>query len=296
MKKKIILIDGSSYIYRAFYALPLLTSPKGEPTGAIYGFYRMISKLIFSLNPEYIAVVFDLPGQTTRHKEFKEYKATRKETPNDLVVQIPKIKKLLQLLGISIIEKQGFEADDIIATLAKKAEKEGFEVIVVSPDKDMIQLIDENIKLLNPISETFLDREKVKEKYGIYPEQFEDYLAMIGDNVDNIPGIKGVGAKTAAKLLNEFGSLDNILQNKDKLSGKLKEIFYNLDEESIKMSRYLVKLQTDIDLDINIEDLKKKKTDFMGLKNFLEELGFKTVLKDLDKFAKDDTPKQGSLF
>jgi len=295
-RKKLVLIDGSSYLYRAFYALPPLTSPKGQPTGAIYGFIRMLSKLMNELNPEYVAVVFDLPGKTFRHEEYKEYKATRKETPDELKLQINPLKEIIRLWGIKIIEIPGYEADDIIATLAQKGKREGFEVIVVTPDKDMMQLVGEGIYLLNPVSEELYDREKVKEKYGVYPEQFVDYLSMIGDTVDNIIGVKGVGPKTAEKLLNEFGSMENIIKNLDKLKPKLKKAF----EEALgrlEQNRFLVKLKTDIDLNIETEDLRKGNADLVALKEKFKELGFKSLLKEIGKAGKiEEKGKQKSLF
>ncbi len=296
MNKKLVLVDGSSYLYRAFYALPPLKSPKGEPTGAIYGFLRMLSSLMKDLSPEYIAVVFDLPGKTFRHEKYHGYKANRKETPDELKSQIPKIKELIKLWGIKIIEIPGYEADDIIATLAKKGKNEGFEVIVVTPDKDMMQLVEENIKILNPVNGEIFDREKVKEKYGIYPEQFVDYLAMVGDTVDNIIGVKGVGPKTASKLLNEFGSLEKILQNIDLLKPKLKEAFEEA-RERLKENVFLVSLKTDIPIDINVKDLKKGKADLQKLKEEFEELGFKSLLKEISKPKKEELKqKQGTLF
>ncbi len=296
MNKRVVLVDGSSYLYRAYYALPPLKSPKGEPTGAIYGFLRMISSLMRDLSPEYIVVVFDLPGKTFRHETYQEYKANRKETPDDLKIQIPKIKELIKLWGIKVLEIPGYEADDIIATLAKKAEKEDFEVIIVTPDKDMMQLVDSNIKILNPVSGEIFDREKVKEKYGIYPEQFVEYLAMIGDTVDNIIGVKGVGPKTAAKLLNEYGSLEGILSNIDRLRPKIRESFKEA-KDRLQENIFLIKLKTDVPLDISISDLKKGKADLQRLKEEFEKLGFKSLLKDIYKGKKEETVvKQNSLF
>ncbi len=296
MKKRLVLVDGSSYLYRAYYALPPLTSPKGKPTGAIYGFIRMIASLMKELSPEYIAVVFDLPGKTFRHEKYQEYKANRKETPDDLKVQIPEIKKLIKLWGIKILEIPGYEADDIIATLAKKGEKEGFEVIIVTPDKDMMQLVDEDIKILNPVNNEIFDREKVKEKYGVYPEQFVEYLAMIGDTVDNIIGVKGVGPKTAEKLLNEYGSIENIYKHLDKLKPKLKEAFLEA-KDRLKENIFLIKLKTDVPLNISIEELKKGKADLQKLKEEFEELGFKSLVKDLHKVKKEEPViKQNTLF
>lgn len=283
MDKTVLLIDGSSYLYRAYYALPPLTAPDGTPTGAIYGFVRMLLKLISTFNTQYVVVVFDRPEKTVRHEIYKEYKATRKETPNDLQIQIPKIKEIINLLGIKILEIAGYEADDIIATLAKKAENQGFEVIVVSPDKDMNQIINEKIKIYNPMKDEIIDTKKFIEKYGIKPQQFIDYLVLIGDSIDNIPGIKGVGPKTAALLLREYGNIENILENKDKLKGKLKESFETITKQDIELTKSLVKLHDNITIDIHIGDLKKNKPDLIKLKEIFEKLGFKSLIKDIDK-------------
>jgi len=295
-KKRLVLIDGSSYLYRAFYALPPLTSPSGMPTGAIYGFIRMVSKLISELNPEYIAVVFDLPGKTFRHEEYSEYKATRKETPDELKIQIPYLKQILKLWGIKVVKMPGFEADDIIATLAKKGKKEGFEVIIVTSDKDMMQLVEEDIYVLNPVTEELYDKDKIKQKYGIYPEQFIDYLTMVGDTVDNIEGVKGVGPKTAEKLLNQYGNLKNILEHLDELKPALKEAFLEASDR-LNQNTFLIKLKTDVNLNITPEELKKDKTDFIKLKEEFEKLGFKTLLKEIGKGKKvEKESQQRSLF
>lgn len=278
--KKIALVDGSSYIYRAFYALPPLTAPDGRPTGAIYGFLRMILKLINDLNPEYIAVIFDKGKITFRTKQYEDYKATRKETPDELKQQIPEIKRLLKLFGIKVLEKEGFEADDIIATLAKKAKNKGFQVHVVTPDKDMMQLVSENIYLLNPVSNIIFDKEKVKEKYGVYPEQFIDYQALVGDTVDNIIGVKGVGPKTASKLLNQYGNIENILNHLDELSPKLQKAFQEAIDR-LEKNKFLVKLDDNVPLDIKIENLKREKIDWESLIKEFEKLGFKSLLKEI---------------
>lgn len=255
----------------------------------------MILKLLQDFNPEYIAAVFDSKGKTVRHQEFKEYKATRRETPDDLSVQIPYIKQIVKLMGIKILQVDGFEADDIIGTVAKKAAEEGYEVIVVSPDKDMIQLVSENIKVFNPVSETLYDQQKVVEKYGIKPSQFVDYLAMIGDSSDNIPGIKGIGPKTAQKLLSEFGSLENILQSKDELSKKYRGLA-DTDIDQIETSKKLVTLYV-VPVNIDIEQLKKENPDLIRLKELFKELGFKSLINDTQKQKQEKkAPAQKSLF
>ena len=294
--KKLVLIDGSSYVYRAFYALPPLKSPKGEPTGAIYGFIRMLSSLIKELNPDYIAVAFDLSSKTFRQEKVKSYKATRRETPDLLKEQIPKIKEILRLWGIKILEREGFEADDIIATLVNRF-KNNYEIIIVSPDKDMLQLVDKNVKLYNPMQNIVYDVEKVKEKYGIYPNQFVDYQAIVGDNVDNIKGVKGVGKKTAAELLNRYGNLEDILANLDNLKPKIREAFKNSIED-LKNAKFLVKLRDDVKIDISIDDLQIKNPNWEKLKKAFEELGFKSLLKNMKELRLEDgnRPLQKSLF
>ncbi|RUM46984.1 MAG: 5'-3' exonuclease [Hydrogenothermus sp.] len=295
--KKVALVDGSSYIYRAFYALPPLKSPDGKPTGAIYGFIRMLSKLINDINPDYIAVVFDKAGKTFRHKEYKEYKATRKETPDELKLQIPEIKKIVRLFGIKVLEKEGYEADDIIATLAKKAKEKGYQVYIITPDKDMMQLVNQNVFVFNPVSEKLFDKEAVKEKYGVYPEQFIDYLAIIGDNVDNIHGVKGVGPKTASKLLNEYKNLEGIFENLDNLREKIKNAFLEA-KENLETNRFLIKLDDNTPLDIEIEDLEKKQTNWEDLIKEFETLGFKSLLKEIKnkKVNHEEKPVQKKLF
>ncbi|NPA12878.1 MAG: 5'-3' exonuclease [Aquificae bacterium] len=298
MEKKLILIDGSSYLYRAFYALPPLTSPSGIPTGAVYGFVRIVSKLLKEYSPEYIAVVFDLPSKTFRHETYTEYKANRRETPDQLKVQIPIIKEILKLWGIKILEMEGYEADDIIATVSKMAKENGFNVLIITPDKDMTQLIDSQINILNPITNEVINTEKVEEKYGIKPSQFVDFLAIVGDSVDNIKGVKGVGEKTAKKLLNQYGSIEGIYQNIESLKPKLKEAFLEA-KDRLEENRFLVKLKDDIPLDFTLEDLKKEKADLLKLKEKFEQLNFKTLLKEIQKENRpkpEEKGKQISLF
>lgn len=264
-------------------------------TGAIYGFVRMLLKLIEDFKPEYIAAVFDSKGKTVRHQSFTEYKATRRETPNDLVAQIPYIKQIIKLLGIKILKMEGYEADDIIATVAKKAVSEGFDVIIVSPDKDMLQLVNSHIKVFNPVKEVLYDENKVLEDYHIKPSQFVDFLSMVGDNVDNVPGIKGVGPKTAQTLLNQFETLENIIENTQNLPEKYKKFFEGLDIDSIKKSKQLIELYQ-VPIEIEIESLKKEKADLVKLRELFTELGFKSLLNENKKEKKDKETKQKSLF
>ncbi len=294
--KKLVLIDGSSYIYRAFYALPSLKNPKGMPTGAIYGFVRMLLKLLKDLQPDYIAVVFDKSAKTFRQEIDKEYKATRRETPDELKPQIPKVKELIRDMGIQVLEKEGYEADDIIAYLAEIGKKEGFKVYIVTPDKDMLQLVENNVEVYNPVSDKFFNKNEVYKKYGVYPEQFVDYQTIVGDSVDNIKGVKGIGPKTAAKLLNEFGSLEEIIKNLDKLKPKQKQAFEEALDR-LEKNKQLVKLETKINLPIDINDLKVKQPNWEKLFKEFEELGFKKLLQEFkEKKDKDESPRQQSLF
>jgi DNA polymerase-1 len=295
MAEKIVLIDGSSYVYRAFYALPPLISPSGEPTGAIYGFVRMLSSLIKELNPDYIAVVFDLPKKTIKQQKVESYKATRRETPKELKFQIPEIKNILKLWGIPLLEVEGYEADDIIATISNRY-KDKYQIIIVSPDKDMLQLVDKNVNVFNPMQNILYDEEKVKEKYGIYPNQFVDYQMLVGDTVDNIKGVKGIGKKTASNLLNQFGSVENIYKNLDELKPKIKESFLEA-KNWLEESRYLLQLDKDVPLNISLYDLKRKTSQIAELKEKFEKLGFKSLLKTLEKESlKISKNKQKSLF
>lgn len=293
--KKLIVIDASSYIYRAFFALPPLTSDRGLPTGAIYGFVRMLLKLLEDFPSEYVVAVFDAKGKTLRHQTYREYKATRRGTPNDLKLQIPYIKQILQLLGIKVLELEGYEADDIISTVGMAAVREGWEVIVVSPDKDMLQLVGEGIKVYNPVSEVLYDRDQVYQKYGVEPQQFLDYLTLIGDSVDNIPGVKGVGPKTAQQLLSQYYSIEGIFENIGKLPQKYAKLFEGLSVQDVERFRELLRLYT-VPIEVKLEDLRREKADLVKLKEIFDELGFKSLLKENPKEKEKITPKQKSLF
>ena len=208
---KLWLVDGSSYLYRAFFALPPLTSSKGEPTGALLGVLNMLNKLLKEESPELIAIVLDAPGRTFRDDLFEEYKAHRPPMPDDLRAQIAPLVEAIPALGLPMLRIAGVEADDVIGTLAERASKEGLEVVISTGDKDMAQLVNDRITLVNTMFDTKLDRAGVKAKFDVLPEQIVDYLALVGDSSDNIPGVPKVGPKTAAKWLNEHGSADGIV-------------------------------------------------------------------------------------
>ena len=215
----LVLIDGSSYLYRAFYALPPLTNSKGLPTGAVYGVLNMLSKFLREFRPPHIAVVFDAPGKTFRDELFAEYKAHRPPMPDDLRSQTQPLLAAVEALGLPVLRIDGVEADDVIGTLACRAAGAGQSVLISTGDKDMAQLVNDHITLINTMSGTVLDRAGVKNKFDVYPEQIVDYLALVGDSSDNIPGIEKVGPKTAAKWLNSYSTLDGLLAHASEITG-----------------------------------------------------------------------------
>lgn len=222
-----MILDGNSLLFRAFYALPPLKTKKGQYTNAVYGFLSMMYKIIDTYSPEYICVAFDPEKPTFRHEQYKEYKANRQKAPNELVQQFQLIRDVLDVHKIKRVEVEGFEADDLAGTFANYAKEQGASVYLVTSDKDYLQLIDENVKVIltkKGVTNTVeMDLDAMNEEYGLTPEQFIDLKALMGDSSDNIPGVAGVGEKTALKLLHEYESLDNIYGSIDKIKGKLKE-------------------------------------------------------------------------
>src|SRR5512146_2352206 len=211
------LIDGNSYVYRAFYAIKGLTNSKGFPTNAAFGFTNMLLKIIREKKPGGLAVCFDSPARTERHELFEDYKAQRPETPSDLVAQLPYIRNIISAFRINAFEVPGYEADDVIGTIARKAALEGHKVFIVTADKDMLQLVDDNIKIYDPMKERVLDAEYVRERFGVGPGRVTEFMALTGDAVDNIPGIKGVGEKTAKELLSHFESIEDLLDHPERI-------------------------------------------------------------------------------
>lgn len=282
-KKKIILIDGNSLVYRAFFALPTsLTTSSGQVTNAVYGFTSMLIKLIREEKPNVILVAFD-KGKSVRVKQYAEYKAHRPKTPDELRSQFPLVKDVLEVLKIPFFEIKGFEADDILATLAKEAEGEGDEVIVVTSDKDALQLVSPKTKIMTTkkgITNTVLyDRKAVIERYGVPPEKVVDLLGLKGDPSDNIPGVPGIGEKTAAKLLQEFGSLENVLKNVDKISGeKLKNSLIEFAEQA-RLSKQLATLDFNSPIEVNFEEYELGGWGEQEVRELFSSLGFNTLLK-----------------
>ncbi len=286
-KKTIFLIDGSAIFYRAYFAFirnPLINS-RGENTSATYGFVNSLLKIIKDEHPDYIAVAWDTRQPTFRHEQYPEYKSTRAKMPEELVEQLPRIRQAVEAFNIAHFELEGYEADDVIGTLARKAEKEGLEVWCVTGDKDYFQLVDDNIKIYNPQPRSGqplkMGREEVKEKFGVYPEQVIDKLALMGDSSDNIPGIPGIGPKTADTLLQQFGSLEAILDNYDQI--KAKGVRQKIAEhaELARLSKELVTIATDIPIDVDFEQMRLKPFDYQAVKKLFIELEFTRLLKQI---------------
>jgi DNA polymerase-1 len=286
IKKPVIaLIDGSNYIYRAFYAIPILTNSKGFPTNAIYGFTNMLLKLLRDIHPDYIVITFDLKGATLRHGEYAEYKATRKAPPDDLIPQISHIKEVVRGLSISILEKQGIEADDIIGTLALKAGQLGWKTIIISGDKDLMQLVDENVVMMDTMKDKTYDVAAVKERFGVGPDKVAEILGLMGDTSDNIPGVPGIGPKTAQRLIEEYGSVEVVLQNIDNLRNvKLRESFRQYADQA-RLSRQLATIRKDIDLDFDLNDAVRREPDKDRLAALYSEFEFSSLLQELKRDA-----------
>jgi len=278
----IYIIDGNAHIHRAYHAIQNLTTSKGEQVNAVFGFTRMLLKILRTYKPDYIAVCLDYPAATFRHKEFSEYKAQRKKTSDELKNQFPLVKEVISALNITIYEKEGFEADDLIATLSEKAKNKGIDVMIVTGDKDALQLVDKNVKVLNEPKNIIYDSDEVLKNWEIPPENMVDYLAISGDASDNIPGVPGIGKKTAVKLIHEFGSLENIIKNQSKIKGKTGELIAQHSEAAL-LSKKLVTLVRDIPMDVDFEKLRPQNPDNEKLISILRRLEFYSLIKLLVK-------------
>jgi DNA polymerase I len=277
----LFLIDGSNYVYRAFYAIRELSNSKGFPTNAIYGFTTMLLKLLRDWKPQYIAVVFDLKGPTFRHEAFQAYKATRRATPDDLILQIPCIKDIIRGFSIPVLEMQGLEADDIIGTLARKYADENIKTVIVSGDKDMMQLVSDKVTMIDTMKDKSYDVEAVKERFGVAPEKVIEILGLTGDQSDNIPGVPGIGPKTAQRLIEEFGSVEGVLQNIDKVRNpKTRESLRSFADQA-RMSHDLAKIKTDADLDVDPESMRYSGPDSEVLQALFKEFEFSSLLQEL---------------
>lgn len=277
----LVLIDGSSYLYRAFHALPPLTNSSGEPTGALHGVLTMIQKLLRDEQPQHVAVVFDAPGKTFRDDLYAEYKATRPPMPEELRSQVQPILDAVEAMGLPLLRITGVEADDVIGTLCKQAAERGLQVLVSTGDKDLAQLVNDKVTLINTMNDTRLDRDAVKNKFDVFPEQIVDYLALVGDTSDNIPGVPKVGAKTAAKWLNVYSSADEIIEKADEIKGKVGDSLRE-NIEQLELSRQLASIKHDVELDLGVDDLTPKDADVSRLRELYGHFELRTMLSQLD--------------
>jgi len=285
-EKKLYLIDGNSLLYRAYYAIQRLSTSKGFPTNAVFGFISMLKKLMEKEKPHYLGIVFDTKGPTIRHKAYKDYKAHRKPMPEDLVAQIPVIKKIVRAFNIPMFEHENYEADDVLGSLAQKASSKNVLSVIVTNDKDLFQLVDKSTIVYNPVKEITLDEKKVKEHFGVSPSQVADVLALWGDPSDNIPGVPGIGEKTSKALINQFGSLAKLLKNLDDIQKtRLQEtIKQNLDQ--LKLSQQLVTIEKGLGVKFSLEDFSVSEPNYKELIPIFQELEFSSLLAEYMKKPK----------
>lgn len=283
------LVDGYGFVFRAFHSLPPMTRADGVPINAVLGFTNMLLKFIANHQADCIAVVLDNGKKTFRHEIYPLYKANRPEPPQELILQFPIIREVIEAFNLIVIEKEGFEADDLIASYAKKAAADGLNVKIVSSDKDLMQLVSDKISLFDAMKEKKISFEEVKEKFGVEPHQVQDALALIGDSSDNIPGVRGIGPKTAAELINQFGSLENLLINLEQIKNERQRNLLSTEKENALLSKTLLALKDDLILDYGWEELKVKPLNNDKLFKFLEEQGFKTLLARLNHTASKPT-------
>lgn len=285
--KPLILVDGSSYLYRAFHAMPALTNSKSFPTGAVYGLINMLKSLLKEYQPEYLAVVFDAKGKTFRDDIYKGYKATRKEMPSELVQQIAPIHRIIREMGLPLVMIEGVEADDVIGTFATQAVQQDLPVLISTGDKDLAQLVNDKISLINTMTNTIYNAETVKDKFGVAPDRIIDYLTLVGDTSDNIPGVPQVGPKTAAKWIQQYGSLDALIEQADKISGKVGENFRTFLPQ-IPLTKSLVTIKLDVDIALDMSNLKLQPADKKALIASYKEMEFKNWLAELLEEIKEN--------
>ena len=299
-KKTFLVIDSNALLHRAFHALPPLTTEKGEQTGAIYGFLLTLFRAIKDIQPKFIIACFDHPAPTFRHRKFKNYKSQRPKTPEDLVNQIPKVKKILEKLKIPILEKKGFEADDLIATICTKTldnKENEIEIYIMSGDTDVFQLVNDDTKVYTlgkGIKETVIyDKEKIVSRFSLAPSQLIDFKALTGDPSDNIPGVSGVGKKTATTLLKEFGTLENLYQNLEssKISPKTKKSLLE-DKKQAFLAKDLIRTKQDVSIDIEMENCRFGIFDKREAEEALKILGFKSLISRLSDLSHNSSDTQ----
>ncbi len=279
-EKKLYLIDGNSLLYRSYYALQRLSTSQGFPTNAIYGFITTLRKLIAREKPGWLGIVFDAPGRKLRHDIYEDYKAHRKPMPDDLVVQVPKLKEVIGALRIPVFVHPGYEADDVLGTLARRAAARGYATVIVTTDKDLLQLVDEVTFVYNPSKDILLDEAKVREVFGARPSQVADILALWGDPTDNVPGVPGIGEKTAKNLIEEFGSLDNLLKDPAKIRNPRVRDKLAANMDTLEMSRKLVALETGLDVDFEPDRFVLGEPDREAALRLFQELEFTSLANE----------------
>ena len=278
----LVLIDGSSYLYRAFHALPNLSNSKGEPTGALHGVLNMIAKLVREQPQAKVIVVFDAPGKTFRDEIYADYKATRPPMPDELRSQVEPILDAVQAMGLPLLRVEGVEADDVIGTFCQTGTDAGKTILVSTGDKDLAQLVNDDVTLVNTMDDSRLDRDAVKKKFDVWPEQIVDYLALVGDTSDNIPGVPKVGPKTAAKWLNEYDSVDGIIEHAEDIGGKIGESLRdNIDQ--LRLSRELARIRTDCDLPLTLDDIEKTEANIDRLREIYSRYDLRALARQLDE-------------
>ena len=303
--KTLLIIDGNAIMHRAYHALPSFKAEDGTPTNVVYGYISMLNKVLVDFHPDYLVSCFDTPKPTFRNKLFKEYQSQRPKIENDFIVQIPLVKQALDAAGVERIEKDGFEADDLIGTITKIFEKNNFRIIILTGDKDIFQLITENIYVAAPqlglANVKIYDKSEVEKKLEVLPNQIIDYKALVGDPADNYPGAKGIGPKTASKLIYQFQTVDKIYENLGKIeSEKVREILKN-EKDNVFLSKKLATIMTDVNITLDIEKLKFKKFND-ELINFLNKYQMDSLsrrifkIKDVPKKVEEKKPDQIGLF
>ena len=279
--KLLVLVDGSSYLYRAFHALPALTNSKGQPTGAMHGVISMLRRLRQDFPTEHFAVVFDPRGSTLRNEWYADYKANRPSMPEELAAQIEPLYDIIRALGYPLLQVAGVEADDVLGTLAQQAANQGMKVVISTGDKDLAQLVDDHVSLINTMDNSRLDIDGVVKKFGVRPDQIIDYLTLVGDTVDNIPGVPKVGPKTAVKWIDQYGSLDAIMENADAIKGKVGENLRGVLDQ-LPLSRRLVTILRDIEVDTAPDEIKVGAVDEQRLLELYTHFEFNTWLKEME--------------
>ena len=282
---KVCLIDGSGYIFRAFYALPIMTAPDGTPVNAVYGFMTMFMRLLSNINCDYCIVLFDAKRQNFRNQIFADYKATRPELPEQLKPQFDLIHEAVQVLNLPYVLQEGYEADDLIATYAREAVEAGYEAVVVSGDKDLMQLIGKGVSYYDGMKDKFFTPEDVKEKFGVYPDKVVEVQALSGDKIDNVPGVPGIGPKTAAELVNAYGSVEGVLQHADDIKQVKRREIIKENAENARISLQLVTLNKNVPVERPLADFKCRAPHLDEVMAFVDRLGFKSIRPKLEKWV-----------